>query len=572
MQESLFVSSGQQCKQRDVAVVIELSDSSHGEHAKNFIQSVKGKLTPSLRCTRLSIIFSSIKAQAVLNLRCDYKRCYKNGLDAVDRLLRNAKRTTRPYDKRTLANSIRIATDRLYLKQYGAREKAEKILVLILTSPPKKNAEATSEIVKDFHDRRIKIIAVGVGAGKSENLDEIVVFNHLKMQFDSFEDLVEVGASRIDNSIKDKVPLVFASRGGVPGLAGPAGIAEIDKERLAKLVEDQKGSCKNIVDIAFIMDSSGSVRKHYLDEKFFVQRIASKFEIIEAGSHGGVILFSSHGYVKTVIKFTDFLDTKSFNDAIGLLPFYGYMTRIDTALKLAHTELYTSEGRTRPNVKKLLFLITDGRQNPDFENGIRLDPAKEAEKLHLGGIQVYAVGVGTKVNETELQLITKDKKKVYMASDFKELISDAFVSKVSKKLCEGAAEVATTATTIMTRPAELKKPCNKSTDCGCCCCEKKPPVYINIFKGANNNNYLMQGATVNQNGNSNRLDSIGFRDIRPALHANNATRLNDMSSSEIANLIKQLSPYHEQMNASVKELLKRAMKEAKKRKRRDIPQ
>ncbi len=186
------------------------------------------------------------------------------------------------------------------------------------------------------------------------------------------------------------------------------------------------------------MDSSGSVRKHYLDEKFFVQRIASRFEIIEAGSHGGVILFSSHGYIKTVIKFTDFLTTRSFNEAVGLLPFYGYMTRIDTALKLAHTELYTAEGRARPNVRKLLFLITDGRQNPDFENGKRLDPAKEAENLHLSGVQVYAVGIGSKVNHTELSLITKDKSKVYMASDFKELVSDAFVSKVSKRLCADA--------------------------------------------------------------------------------------------------------------------------------------
>ena len=185
------------------------------------------------------------------------------------------------------------------------------------------------------------------------------------------------------------------------------------------------------------MDSSGSVKKYYKEQKFFVQRIASRFEIIEAGSHGGVVLFSSHGYIKTMIRFNDFLSTDSFNQAIDNLPFYGYMTRIDTALKLAHTELYTSQGKARPNVKKLLFLITDGRQNPDQENGRKLDPAREAEKLHLSGVQVYAVGIGSKVNFTELSLITQDKQKVYMATDFKELVSDAFVANVSKQLCAG---------------------------------------------------------------------------------------------------------------------------------------
>ena len=203
---------------------------------------------------------------------------------------------------------------------------------------------------------------------------------------------------------------------------------------------DEKDPCTHIVDIAFIVDSSGSVKKYYEDEKFFVQRIASRFNIIEKGTHGGVIVFSSHGYVKTLIKFRDYLTTKSFNEAVGNLPFYGYMTRIDHALKLAHKELYTAEGQARPNVKKLLFLITDGRQNPDSVGGVPLDPAKEAEKLHLGNVQIYAVGVGSKVNLTELQRITKDPRKVYSVRDFKELTSNAFVYNVSKQLCQGAVQ------------------------------------------------------------------------------------------------------------------------------------
>ena len=186
------------------------------------------------------------------------------------------------------------------------------------------------------------------------------------------------------------------------------------------------------------MDSSGSVKKYYKDEKFFVQRIATRFNIIEQGTHGGVIVFSSHGYVKTAIKFTDYLTTKSFNEAVGLLPFYGYMTRIDHALSLAHKELFTEKGNTRPNVKKLLFLITDGRQNPDNIGGVKLDPAEEAENLHLGNVQIYAVGVGNKVNLTELQRVTKDPRKVYSVADFQELTGDAFVNNVSQELCQGA--------------------------------------------------------------------------------------------------------------------------------------
>ncbi len=119
------------------------------------------------------------------------------------------------------------------------------------------------------------------------------------------------------------------------------------------IAEDREDTCRNIVDIAFIMDSSGSVLKYYIDEKFFVQRVASRFEIDEAGSHGGVIVFSSDGFIRPLINFTDFLTTESFNEAVGNLPYYGYMTRIDTALKLAHTHLYTSKG----NVANILIYI-----------------------------------------------------------------------------------------------------------------------------------------------------------------------------------------------------------------------
>ncbi len=50
-------------------------------------------------------------------------------------------------------------------------------------------------------------------------------------------------------------------------------------------------------------------------------------------------------------------------------------------------------------------------------------------------------------------------------------------------------------------------------------------------------NYLMQGAHVSQNGGSNSLGSLGFREIRSSPSAN-STALKEMSSGEITSLIK----------------------------------
>ena len=192
------------------------------------------------------------------------------------------------------------------------------------------------------------------------------------------------------------------------------------------------------MDIGFLIDSSGSLRKHYGKEKFFVRRIATKFNISEAGSHGGVIIFSARNYVKTLIKFNDHTNLKDFNNAVENLPYYGYLTRIDLALQKAHEQLFTLKDGSRPNVRKVCFLITDGMQNPDFENGVQLSPARRAAALHDRGINIFAVGVGERINTTELAQITRSADRVYTVKNFEELISDKFVKSVSKELCHGA--------------------------------------------------------------------------------------------------------------------------------------
>ena len=165
--------------------------------------------------------------------------------------------------------------------------------------------------------------------------------------------------------------------------------------------------------------------------------IASRFNISEQGTHAGVVQISSHGHTKVVINFNQYLTTRAFNEAVQHLVFQGHMTRIDKALEIARTQLYTDVGNMRPNVKKLLFLITDGKQNPRDIGGSLLDPAAQAELLHISNIQIYAVGVGIDVNVTELEGITKDPKKVFLVSNFKELTSIAFVQNVSKQICDG---------------------------------------------------------------------------------------------------------------------------------------
>ena len=182
-------------------VVIELpmGDSEAPATAKQFVEGMKKELNPSPKCTKLGFIFVWRRAQAVLNMRCDYKGCYRNGLRAIDGITRQVSRIkgVQQYQKGSLIKALHMATAQLYSTKEGARMNAEKVVILVLSNPPVKGVAKIEDEVKDYHDMRIRFIAVGVGAGRKEKLADIVVDNALKIEFESMQDLAAAGVKTI---------------------------------------------------------------------------------------------------------------------------------------------------------------------------------------------------------------------------------------------------------------------------------------------------------------------------------------------------------------------------------------
>ena len=62
------------------------------------------------------------------------------------------------------------------------------------------------------------------------------------------------------------------------------------------------------MDVGFILDSSGSLRDNYRDEKNFLKAIAGAFDVSQDGAQVGVITFSY--YSEHSIKLNAFTDIK----------------------------------------------------------------------------------------------------------------------------------------------------------------------------------------------------------------------------------------------------------------------
>ena len=189
--------------------------------------------------------------------------------------------------------------------------------------------------------------------------------------------------------------------------------------------------CKAKVDVGFILDSSGSLRNNYQDEKDFMKNLAGAFGIAPDGSRAGVITFSY--YSEHSIKMKDHTDINTFNKAVDAIPLMGSTTRIDRALRLTQKELFAPENGGRPGIIKILILLTDGTQTQDV--GAE-DPGYITDEIRNSGVAVIVIGIGPGTNQTELNHMAGGADNAFSAASFEELVGGGFIGEIAKKSCE----------------------------------------------------------------------------------------------------------------------------------------
>lgn len=188
-------------------------------------------------------------------------------------------------------------------------------------------------------------------------------------------------------------------------------------------------SCNATVDVAFIIDSSGSIaRRNYLKIKTFVKYIAKSFGISPTGSRAGIVLYSTTASVKA--HFGQYPTTEEFDKMVDGLPHERGLTRIDRALVMASSELFP---RARKDVTKIAMLLTDGEQtDPDGTVNLRHASAP----LRQQGVRLIAFGVGKSINVRELRLVVERDEDVVRVMKFDDLITK--VRNYTTSLCQAA--------------------------------------------------------------------------------------------------------------------------------------
>ena len=195
------------------------------------------------------------------------------------------------------------------------------------------------------------------------------------------------------------------------------------------LIFAERKSCNAIVDVAFIIDSSGSIsRRNYGKIKAFVKGIAGRLGISTNGSRAGIILYSTKASVKAY--FNDSRTIEEFKRKVDELPHERGLTYINKALELASSELFS---RARKDIPKVAMLLTDGEQSKP-ESTLNLRDA--SAPLRQQGVRVIAFGIGKRINVRELRLTVERDEDVIRVMKFDDLITK--VGNYTNSLCEAA--------------------------------------------------------------------------------------------------------------------------------------
>lgn len=110
--------------------------------------------------------------------------------------------------------------------------------------------------------------------------------------------------------------------------------------------------CRSIFDIAFIIDSSGSIGKMNWEKmKRFVKSMLSKLDISPSTTHVAAIAYSTYPVVE--MRFWNSRSTDKSNDVIDAIPWQRGFTYTDKALQLAATDLFNIENGMRRDVNKV---------------------------------------------------------------------------------------------------------------------------------------------------------------------------------------------------------------------------
>ncbi|WAR12942.1 CO6A6-like protein, partial [Mya arenaria] len=297
-------------------------------------------------------------------------------------------------------------------------------IAIVVTDGQSNNPTLTAAEAKAARDAGITILAIGVGHGvERSELNEIASDPDSTHVFtaDSFSALSSLNALLSTKACEGDDLNIISKPHAQPHTAP---------------------NCAAKADVAFILDSSGSIgATNYQKMLQFVRDVTSKFDVGPDKVRIATEIFSDRTFPQFNLnrclhsprQSEKSMSDKNIRIICTRLRKYGYTTQqqllwdiglnINNHIKWrwhngvdeigtklcnlktipdAYTTIFNQNNGDRPGIPNIAIVVTDGRSTN------RPNTLAEAQKLRNSGVQVFAVGVGGGVDTSELNAIASD--------------------------------------------------------------------------------------------------------------------------------------------------------------------
>nr|XP_011711237.1 vitrin isoform X10 [Macaca nemestrina] len=268
-----------------------------------------------------------------------------------------------------VGRAISFVTKNFFSKANGNRSSAPNVVVVMVDGWPTDKVEEASRLARESG---INIFFITI-EGAAENEKQYVVEPNFANK----------AVCRTNGFYSFHVQSWF----GLHKTLQPLVKRVCDTDRLAC-----SKTCLNSADIGFVIDGSSSVGTgNFRTVLQFVTNLTKEFEISDTDTRVGAVQYTYEQRLE--FGFDQYSSKPDILNAIKRVGYWSGGTSTGAAINFALEQLFK---KSKPNKRKLMILITDGRSYDD----VRI-PAMAA---HLKGVITYAIGVAWAAQE-ELEVI-----------------------------------------------------------------------------------------------------------------------------------------------------------------------
>lgn len=153
-------------------------------------------------------------------------------------------------------------------------------------------------------------------------------------------------------------------------------------------------------DIYFVLDGSNSIwPEDFKVQLQFVNNVIDVLDVTHGNTRVGVIVYSTQ--IHPIIMIDSGMTRSQIKRQVNAIKYVSGRTNTSDALRFVRQYGFSKE-RTRENAVKLAIILTDGISRRP------LLTKKESNLCRDQGIHLFAVGIGNKVDKTELKRIAND--------------------------------------------------------------------------------------------------------------------------------------------------------------------